>query len=184
MPICTSRYGVVSIWVGWSGVRLRAKASYFSLLQNFKTGIWVRPASCSLGTIVIFPEVKLPEREVNRICLLPKSEWVELYFSSLCMSSWCKPWRLYIPLTLICADSLKTGFSFQLSSLIHVIGNRNLVWWLRIPSVVAEKNHGTLHSQPNAKVSHAESKTAVTAIAPDKTPKPQRKVAGTTSFRH
>ena len=58
MPICMSRYGVVSIWAGRSRVRLRAKARDFSVLQNIKSGFWVRPASCSLGP-KLFPGGKV-----------------------------------------------------------------------------------------------------------------------------
>jgi hypothetical protein len=115
--------------------------------------------------------------------LLPKSEWVEVHIFSACMSSWREQWRLYLPLTLICSDLLTMRFSCQLFSLILLMGNCMLVWWLRIPSVVTEINHATLNSHPNANVSLAENEIAVTAIAPNKNPKPQRKVAGT-SFRH
>ena len=136
-----------------------------------------------IGYLRFFPMVKRPKREVNDVCMLPWSKWVELHFCSPCMSLWREQWRLYIPLTLSCSDLLTVGFIFKLSSLILLIGNCRLVWWLRIPSIVAEKNHATPHLHQNANVSHAESEIAVTAIASNKKPKPQRKVAGT-SFRH
>jgi len=167
VPICVSRYGVVSIRAGLSGVRLRANARDFSILQNVKNSFWVRPASCSLGTQVISPVVKRPEREVNRLCLLSRSEWVELHLSSRCMSSWREQCRFYLPLTLSCSDFLTVCFICQLSSLILLIGNCILVWWLRIPSIMAEKNHATPHSHPNANVSEI----SVTAIASSKIPK-------------
>lgn len=43
---------------------------------------------------------------------------------------------------------------------------------------MAEKNHATLHSHPNANISHAESEIAVTAIASNKKPEATEKGRG------
>jgi len=50
---------------GRSGVRMLIGKRGFSLLQNVQTGSGAHPASCSVGTVAVCPEVKRPGREVS-----------------------------------------------------------------------------------------------------------------------
>jgi hypothetical protein len=50
---------------GRSGVRVPVGASDSSVLHGLMTGCGAHPASCSVGTGGLSPEVKWPGREVN-----------------------------------------------------------------------------------------------------------------------
>jgi len=58
--------GVVTrLWAGRYGVRISAGTKYVSLLQSFHRGSGVHPATFSIGTVVPFPGVKRPARDVD-----------------------------------------------------------------------------------------------------------------------
>jgi len=56
---------VTRLQTGRSGIRIPASARDFCLLENVQTGSGAYPASCSVGTVAVCPEVARPEREVS-----------------------------------------------------------------------------------------------------------------------
>ena len=61
-----STYFIVTrLQTGRSGIRISASAGDFCLLENVQTGSGAHPASCSVGTVAVCPEVKRPGREVS-----------------------------------------------------------------------------------------------------------------------
>jgi len=56
----------IEIWLQarWSGIRISARAIFFSLVRKVQTGSGAYPASCSVGTGT-FPMVKRQRRDVD-----------------------------------------------------------------------------------------------------------------------